>query len=283
MTDINPDYLHERLLMIAKAFHSFCTSNHLKYYMLGGTMLGAVRHKGFIPWDDDMDFGMPRPDYNRFIQLAQKDLLDPYEVKYYQNSPDSPIHYVKMIDSTTTLIEDSYHDYVEGLYIDVFPLDGTNETTLDRFRFKRISLLQRLIVNHCTTREKRSLWRKWFKRFSKALNLNRMHHRIEKLMTHSDYESSSFAANYLGAWGKKEIISKSVFDTAILYPFEDTCFFGVDDYHSYLSSLYGDYMQLPSVENRVLKHHYFLLDYNCPYKEYLKMHQTDSRSEQGDN
>ncbi len=261
--------LHQRLLSIGNVFHSFCVQNNLKYYMLGGTMLGAVRHKGFIPWDDDMDFGMPREDYNRFIQLAKSGLPYPFEIKYYGNTSNSPIHYVKLIDGSTTLIEDSYHDYVEGLYIDIFPLDGANETVADRIRFSRIMLLQRMIINHCTTREKQSLWRKGFKRFSKALNLERLHNKIEKLMTKRGLSSSTHIANYLGAWGKKEIMPKRIMEETTLYQFEDTQFFGASDYHSYLTSLYGEYMQLPPVEKRVFRHNYHYLNFDLPYLEYV--------------
>ena len=137
---VSAEYLHSRLLSMAKVFHAFCVENGLQYYMLGGTMLGAVRHKGFIPWDDDMDFGMPRKDYDRFLKLAEEKLPAPFEVTCYKNVAKTPIHYAKQIDGSATLVEDSYHDFVEGLYIDIFPLDATGMSFADRMRMKRMHM-----------------------------------------------------------------------------------------------------------------------------------------------
>lgn len=269
MPDVTPEYLHERLLIIAKAFHSFCAENNLKYYMLGGTMLGAVRHKGFIPWDDDMDFGMPREDYDRFLQLSEKGLPSPFEVRYYKNAPNSPIHYAKLIDGSTTLIEDSYHDYVEGLYVDIFPIDGAgNGSYKDNLRARHIYYFESLITNHCTTREKKDIARKLFKVFAKGHSLSRLHNRIESLMIKKSIKDSDLVANYLGFWKEREIMPKAVLGVPKEYAFEDTTFWGASDADSYLKSLYGNYMQLPPEEKRVFKHGFYYLDFKTPYRQY---------------
>ena len=121
--DIDVVELHSRLLNMAKSFHKFCQENGLNYYILGGTCLGARRHKGFIPWDDDMDIGMPRKDYEKLIEL-QTSLPYYLELRYYENTPNSPMHFIKLIDNRRTLIEPRYNDYVEGLYIAIFTLDS---------------------------------------------------------------------------------------------------------------------------------------------------------------
>ena len=100
--------LQQKLLDILKWFHLFCEENNLKYYAIGGTMLGVVRHKGFIPWDDDIDVGMPREDYNKFIELTKNKQFDKYVVEsIYDNNKDFFYPMVKIYDTTTTLIENT--------------------------------------------------------------------------------------------------------------------------------------------------------------------------------
>ena len=267
-TEYSAEEIHSRLLVMAKTFHGICVENNLRYYMLGGTMLGAVRHKGFIPWDDDMDFGMPREDYDRFISVSNKILPEYYEIRFYKNTDNSPIHYAKLIDNRTTLVEASYTNYVEGLYIDIFPLDGAgNGMLFDRIRAKRILWHQILIMNHCTTRDKKGI-RKLLKKYARFRNINNLHDSMEKLMTAKTLSESSLIANYLGAWAEKEIMPKDVMGTPALYTFEDAEFYGSENADKYLKSLYGDYMKLPPKENQVFKHNYYYLNYDLPYREY---------------
>ena len=267
-TDYSAEEIHGRLLVMAKDFHQICVENNLKYYMLGGTMLGAVRHKGFIPWDDDMDFGMPREDYDRFISISQRVLPKHYELRFYKNVANSPMHYAKFIDNRTTLVEAAYTTYVEGLYIDIFPLDGAgNGSGFDKIRAKRILWKQILIMNHCTTREKTGI-RKLLKKYAQMRNLDRLHASIEKLMTTKKISESSLIANYLGAWAEKEIMPKEVMGAPKLYRFEDAEFYGSDNADAYLTSLYGDYMKLPPKDKQVFKHNYHYLNYDLPYREY---------------
>ena len=267
-SNYDPTILHQRLLEIGTNFHIACEKLGLKYYMLGGTMLGAVRHNGFIPWDDDMDFGMPRDDYDSFIQNASSVLPPYYELRFYLNADNSPMHYVKMIDNRTTLIEKGYTKYIEGLYIDVFPLDGAgNGSVLDRIRFKKIQYLQVLIMNHCTTRSKKGI-KAVLKWYAQTRDLKKLHISLEKEMKKRSLMDSAFIANYLGAWGDKEIMPKEIMGSPKLYRFEETELYGSENADGYLKSLYGDYMKLPPLEKRVFKHNYYYLNYNLPYRDY---------------
>lgn len=263
------EQLHARLLEMAKAFHKVCVENGFHYYMLGGTMLGAIRHQGFIPWDDDMDFGMLREEYDRFINTAEHLLPPEYELRFYQNTDNSPMHYIKLIDKRTTLIEKNYKNYVEGLYIDVFPLDGAgNGSVIDLLRMKRIRALFVLIMSHCSTQEKHGLG-KIVKSYAQWRDLDRLHIALENLMTKKRLTESSLIANYLGAWAEKEMMNKDIFGVPKKYQFEDTEFYGVDNPKEYLHSLYGDFMELPPEEKRVLKHNYYYLNFDLPYRTWL--------------
>ena len=267
---VSPEELHTRLLAMAKDFHLFCVDNGISYYTLGGTSLGARRHKGFIPWDDDIDVGVPREDYNRLISLADK-LPEHLEIKFYQNTKRSPMHFVKLVDNRTTLIEQRYKDYLEGLYIDVFPLDGARDPQLikgEEKRWKRIQLLQAMVIYHCQTEKPKAVTKKVFRILCKVISLNWLHNQIEKEMTKYSVSDSEYMANYLGAWGSKEVMPKEIMGQPILYKFEDTMLYGPEKIDEYLTNLYGDFMKLPPKEKQVFKHDFYVLDFETPYKEF---------------
>ena len=275
--DIDVVELHSRLLNMAKSFHKFCQENGLNYYILGGTCLGARRHKGFIPWDDDMDIGMPRKDYEKLIEL-QTSLPYYLELRYYENTPNSPMHFIKLIDNRSTLIEPRYNDYVEGLYIDIFPLDSAKngyKNWFERLRWCRIWYLQGLIIYHRMTEEPTSLLKKVVKSYARKLNFDLLHNKLEKAMTRNRDENSAYIANFLGAWQIKEIVPREVMGTPKLYRFEDIQLYGPEQIDRYLKHLYGDYMALPKEEDRVFKHAYIMLDFNLPYREFLEKYKMN--------
>lgn len=263
--------LQKELLNMMKNFHQACVSHKLKYYMLGGTCLGAIRHKGFIPWDDDMDVGMPRCYYNRFIENAQAILPSQFELRFYKNTPKSPFHFVKLINKETTLVENLYTNYVEGVYIDVFPLDYMETNSYWEYkRFKWIKHLHSLIIKHACTMKPFFTKEKILTKVAKMVPLNVLHASLELLMTKNNNENSSSYCNFLGAWGEREIVSQSIFGQPVLYKFEDCEFYGPEKYDEYLKSLYGDYMQPPPEKERVLRHNYYYVNLNMPYREYIK-------------
>ena len=121
------DLLHRRILRILMAVDRCCQEHHLRYYIWAGTMIGAVRHKGFIPWDDDIDIAMPRPDYEQLIAHSGEWLPQPFEFVCAENDEQYPLPFGKVQDASTTLIERLHLRYLGGIYIDVFPIDAVPE------------------------------------------------------------------------------------------------------------------------------------------------------------
>lgn len=266
---INVEEIHSRLLLMLKSLHDICISNNIIYYMIGGTALGARRHGGFIPWDDDIDIGMPRPDYERFSKLGRDKFPDFLERRWYKNTADSPFQFIKLIDNRTTLKEFQYDDYVEGLYIDIFPLDGVKpDSFFESLRRRSIWLQHSLIIRRCSTLEGTSYLGKIARKVIKKISMKKLHDRLEKTLLKVSYADSVLVANFLGAWREREIMDKRLFGTPALYRFEDSSFFAPEKIDDYLTRLYGDFMTPPPPEKQVLRHNYSLLDFNMPYREY---------------
>ena len=116
--------LQRKIISNLEAIDAVCREHGLRYYLWAGTMLGAVRHKGFIPWDDDMDICMPRPDYEQIISHWREWLPQPYEVIAPETDPTYPYPFAKIEDASTTVLERPDFKFLEGVYIDVFPIDG---------------------------------------------------------------------------------------------------------------------------------------------------------------
>lgn len=259
----------DELLLMLSMFHNYCEKNNLSYFMIGGTLLGAIRHHGFIPWDDDIDVAMPREEYDRFIEIAQNQISDTIEIRHFKNTKNSPIHYVKLINKNTTLIEDRYKTYVEGLYIDVFPIDYVTELSKQELqRCKVIWFTHMLIMNNVTTYKEKAIYKRVFQLWAKCRNLDKLHRRIEILMREKNKQESKYAINFLGAYKKKEIVPKEIFEHRKLYSFEGYMFYGPESGKEYLKHIYGDFMILPPVEEQVCKHNYYVLDFNKPYSQY---------------
>ena len=115
------------ILDILKAFIDICNKYHLRYYCCAGTAIGAARHHGMIPWDDDIDVLMPRPDYDRLLEIAKHEDFGKYEVVTPYNNESYPLYFSKLVNRETTLIEEKERPCIIGLYVDIFPLDATDD------------------------------------------------------------------------------------------------------------------------------------------------------------
>lgn len=253
------DKIHSVLLGILKYFDTFCRRNGIRYSLSGGTMIGAVRHKGFIPWDDDADIMMPRPDYERFLELFNLQSDGRYHALSNQNSTQGHHYincYAKVEDVRTVSVEYGLRGIAQfGLNIDVFPVDGAPEDIKDRKKFcDRILYYRRRIVLR-----QRPLSRlfegpplAWFQAHSRSMKY--WMDCIDSTIHTYPYEESAYTGAVCGLHGIREVHPREVFENYTDYQFEDATLMGIKDYHAYLSAIFGDYMQLPPEKERGGKH-----------------------------
>lgn len=262
----------QKLLEMVKWFHEFCVANNLRYYAVGGTMLGAVRHKGFIPWDDDIDVGMPRDDYDRFSNLMKEDCSSIYRLEAPFENKDYVYQFFKLYDTTTTLIENTRYKTKRGIYIDIFPLDGIGNTLEESKRnFRRIDKNNNYIMTKvCALSNHRKFYKNLAIVVSRCIpfpSWQSVLRKTDKLCRSRKFDDCKYAANLYGNWHEKEIVSRDCFGVPQLYDFENIRIFGAQDADSYLRALYGDYMKLPPVEKQKSHHDYIMLDLSRSYLE----------------
>lgn len=239
-------------LDMAKEMHRILTKYNIPYYMLYGTLLGSVRHKGFIPWDDDMDFGIPRKYFWQAISLLQKELKSPYKCVSYRDSDVCLDETCKIMNMTTRIKqEDIYGKDVLGVFIDIFPIDYSNGNMCIFSRFGLIRNLVRLQHYRFTHVKGRSRGLKFLSYLIKIFFFSLHRETIPHLIgTKLILQSGKFMYSYCGMWGKRELNKVETMENTILMPFENTKFYGLLNFNSYLTTMYGDYMQLPPKEKR---------------------------------
>lgn len=269
---------------IAKHFDAFCNENNLRYFGIGGTAIGALRHKGIIPWDDDIDFVMPRPDYERFLQLAER-LHPSYKVITHRNTPKYHLTMAKMYDANTSYIGSFKQKVVVGAFIDIFPIDGcpgNTEQERKNFFYSYMRLRHRgeAIGNYYTLRDligrairkdwtgiQNQLISHWYHLLGKH---NDVFDQCDKLLMSTPYESSEYVA-YFSTWRSAKVISpKEWFDDYFYAPFEDFKIRLPQGIHQYLTQLFGDYMTPPPQSVIDMDYHgyaYLNLDRHVTWQE----------------
>lgn len=266
--------MQEKLLDILKWFHEFCEENNLKYYIIGGTLLGAVRHGGFIPWDDDIDVGMPRSDYEKLREICLKQEKSQFMFEFPNSAKDYPYLWAKLYDTNTTFIEKKRKNVKRGLYLDIFPLDGIgnsiDEAIINYGPIKRNVRLDLMIS--CAILKRR----KWHKNLSIVLgriisplfvNKQKLGKKIDDLCKKNRFDDCKIVSNLLGGTHVKGMLDREIFGTPTLIKFESLNVYGVEKPELYLKSIYGDYMKLPPEKNRISYHDSVYLDLNKGYWE----------------
>lgn len=237
-------------LKIMKAFDVFCRENGLIYYLSGGTLLGAVRHKGFIPWDDDVDLMMPRADYQKMIAIG----FPEGDCKLYslENSHGYCRPWARLTDASTILCGESYfHGDSEGLGIDIFPIDGVPEGRLaTKLFFKQIRLNDALCKsarrNRIPEGERLARIKAFLPKLLKPIGAKRFARRMNHIAMKQPFADSRFrGVSMVTHYGEREKMPAEVFDHPIELDFEDMKCPAPNGYDLYLTRLYGDYMQLP--------------------------------------
>lgn len=260
MTNKELDKLHLLLIMITEEIKRICEENEITFSLTGGSMLGAIRHKGFIPWDDDMDIAMLRDDYDKFLMACKSQLRPEFEIQTIENDEHYFYGFAKILLKNTYL-EQYCHENTrqrKGIYVDIFPLDNVPENKKDRIRQSRVNyvLIKMLERKGGVGIEDRGNIVKFFG-FHAIDVLNSffsMDYLKKKLVANMIMYNSKITPNVCNMGGyygyERETTLRSYFEKTIEVPFEHTSFPVISEYHAFLTAVYGDYMKLPPKEKR---------------------------------
>lgn len=266
------DLVHRGIIETVQVFTKICDENNLKYLMTGGTLIGAVRHQGFIPWDDDMDIFMPREDYEKLLKIPQERLNENIKIKHYTNKDGNNQYLtIKFENSDYKITKKSFEKIVkENLFIDIFPLDGfPNNFFLSvchkislkwRMQMIRLARLQFYDKDQEISKKMNPLKKVLygldkFTRVFSSMNYVKQISKFEAELKKYKYFESEKCFFAMGPYGMfREIYPKKLFEETKMYKFENIELRGVIDYDRHLRQVYGDYMKLPPEEKRVCLH-----------------------------
>lgn len=271
---------------LLKEFIDFCDKYHLTYFLIGGTLLGAIRHSGFIPWDDDIDVAMPRPDYDRFCELAEKEFKGDTFFQSYRSDKNYPYIFSKLRNSNTTFIEKIYKhvNMNQGVYIDIFPIDGISKKSKINYRAIHNKIICKSLLFFIAW--PKNLWRKprlKYFIFDVLIDIlvlpfflfhigNWSKKLYERNMKKIKYEEATVVANIqCGDYRNRgNVYPKELLEEFIDWPFEDLVCKVPKRYDEFLALAYGDYMTLPPLEKQVGHHYNSGYDMHKSYRDYNK-------------
>lgn len=260
------------MLETLKVFDAFCRKHDIKYSLYAGSLLGAVRHKGFIPWDDDLDVCMSRAEYDRFVALWEAERPDGYILQNKENTPTYWQSFSKIRKDHTTFLQEERETgkYHTGIFLDIFPLDRIPDGKLERAVYKwhcmkyqlltrefvppKAGLVMRLgsaMILACTPKFCREKIRQ---------------NTLKKITQHNGFHDLEISAIETMASLRKPF-ARDMLDAYVDLPFEDGTFMCFADWDDHLRRKFGNYMQLPPVEERAWRHHPIIIDFEHNYEE----------------
>lgn len=264
----------------AKALHTLeavidlCEKNGIDYFLAGGTLLGAMRHKGFVPWDDDIDICVPRPHYERLLAAASE-IEAPYEILHAGNDPEFIYPYAKAYDSSTTVVENFQKPFTRGVWVDIFPLDGTfSNKYLRKTQFTLIRKLISILVDQQQYYKPpqtlaKSLRKKAKTKLFSLIPKSSIIRSINFLCGLKSYSEAKFATLLIGKWGNKESAPMAFFSSHQLLKFEHLTAKAPAGADPWLRQVFGDYMTPPPAAERIPTHAIKHVDLSMPYREFL--------------
>lgn len=266
--------VQNKILEVMKFIDKVCRKNNITYYIMGGTALGAVRHGGFIPWDDDLDIFMTPDQYQKFKKIFEELNSDKYVLQEWKTI-SKYLEYAKIRINGTTFIEENFKDRKDmhhGIYVDIMIL---HKVPNNKFIQYLVYLESKFVTLYALSQRN---WKPKNKIQMFVVNLLKI--MPCKLMTNIFYKRiykyDSMQKNYKYSYWitpakfKNGLFEKEFFESPIDIKFEDTVLLGSKQIKNYLKYRYGDYMKLPSKEQQKAAVHAYIFDVDKDYKEYLE-------------
>ena len=238
-------------------FDAFCKQHGLRFFLSNGTLLGAVKYGGFIPWDDDVDVMMPRDDYDRLLALYQDS--DAFRLFSSEREPAFRFPFAKLCDMTTRKEEHNINNGVAlGLDIDIFPLDRCSEHLLQKSTLTRLRMAQiGCVLSKFVDASDKPLAKRLVIAYCRGRGFAHFHKKLTALVRREGRRGDSHAGCLMWPiYGEREIMDASVFESDVTVTFEGVSLAAPCGYDTYLRRLYGEYEQDPPLDKQKSHHHY---------------------------
>lgn len=252
--------VQNRIYEVLKYIDRVCRENDIEYFLSGGTLLGAIRHKGFIPWDDDADVMLKRPEYERLLKVLKKNKDKRFVLGSVETDSDWDKPWARIWDSTTRIRFDSIQDNGIGVFVDVLPIDAVPENykmfKLFNYRVKFLNVLRNASIRTSFVEGEKHRFIKKILGFFAARHSGHYHAaRVNRVCAAKKYGSTRHCGvTVLSHYMEKERFKCSCFDRTIEVCFETSRFMAPVGFDDYLRQLYGEYMKLPPVEKQKSEH-----------------------------
>lgn len=260
MRELTLQEIQQGSFMVLLEFKAICEKLDLKYFLAYGTLIGAIRHKGFIPWDDDIDVWMPRPDYEKFIGycLENEGKMGSFVLKHYKTCKEYIYPIARLVDTRYKIDYTDAKDYGLGLFIDIYPLDGVKRGSKKQIRQRKRGMRKISMLGANRYIKSKNAFKNFIKNiyyaFYKNTDINKVIEKTDKLLQKYDY--NSYETVGCTVWEAEECFDKCNFASFIDVEFNGEFFKAPVGYDHVLSEIYGNYMELPPEKDRIAHHYY---------------------------
>ena len=264
-------------LEILKRVSEICDAQNIRYYLVFGTLIGAVRHGGFIPWDDDLDIMMPRPDHDRFVEYFVEHQKDYPNLKIFtpELNPEYPYMITRVSDDRYRIVMENEKPYGMGVFIDIYPYDGMGDTWEEAVKYqKRGDWLSSCCFQASRLHYEQGITKTLLKKIikfpvfgiCKLIGKDYFQDKLKKIAREKPYDTTKYVGNAVwGSGGSVCIYDRQLFEETIMLDFEGLKFRAPIGYDTFLKHIYGNYMELPP-ENKRKPHHGYYVIHNAEYK-----------------
>ena len=247
-------------LDILMQIDEICKKHGLRYYLAEGTLLGAVRHNGFIPWDDDMDISMPRDDYEKFLEIAEKEFPETLKICSSKNMPKYHLPFAKAVSTQENHfknLKDTALGEYDGVFVDIFPIDETRERhgEYQKRQFKKIRAYRDMLLFKCGYKQPKTAEDRWCSLRAKFLTNDMIHKKIYRLSTKDNGKGYAYMVNFASSYPpEKQATAKEAYGEPRMIEFEEKILPIPQEAEALLYLIYGKFRELPPKNERKGKH-----------------------------